>query len=240
MNNDLHEWDLSWEYFYQSDTTLKRLASFGFGLSPWQTVNYVEAPSIGKFEGDRFDPRTWRPQTATTAYMELRDDDAFWAAQRVAAFSDEMIRAIIHTGEFSDAASEKALADIMIQRREKILRTYLPAVNPIVAPRLDASGRLLFDNAAVTAGVAQAPQRYSASWFQFDNATGTTRPLAATSSTTATIEPPNGLPTTVGSFVAVDISADSSEHQTWRKPVRAYFRRDLNEWKLVGFERIPD
>ena len=72
---------------------MKRLVSFGFALSPWQTVDYVERPSIGKFEGDRFDPRKWRPQTPTAAYMELRDDDGFWAAQRVAAFSDEMIRA---------------------------------------------------------------------------------------------------------------------------------------------------
>ena len=78
MNNELHEWDLSWEHFYQSDTTMKRLLSFGFALSPWQTVNYVERPSIGKFEGDRFDPRAWRPQTSTHAYMEARDDDAFW------------------------------------------------------------------------------------------------------------------------------------------------------------------
>jgi hypothetical protein len=60
MCNDLHEWDLSWEHFYQGDTTMKRLFSFGFALSPWQTVHYVERPSIGKFEGDRFDPRTWR------------------------------------------------------------------------------------------------------------------------------------------------------------------------------------
>jgi hypothetical protein len=239
MNNDHYEWDLSWEHFYQTDTTLKRLASFGFALSPWQTVNYVEGPSIGKFEGERFDPRTWRPQTPTTAYMELRDDDAFWAAQRVGAFSDEMIRAIIHTGEFSDAAAEKALGDIVIQRRDKVLRTYLPAVNPIVSPRLDASGRLLFDNAAVAAGVARPPQTYRASWFEFDNATGTTRPLSATSSATTTIEAPSGLPRTAGSFVAVDISAESSEYATWRKPVRAYFRRDGNDWKLIGFERIP-
>ena len=38
MCNDLHEWDLSWEHFYQSDTTRRRLFSFGFALSPWQTV----------------------------------------------------------------------------------------------------------------------------------------------------------------------------------------------------------
>jgi hypothetical protein len=240
MNNDLYEWDLSWEHFYQTNTTLKRLATFGFALSPWQTVNYVEAPSIGKFEGERFDPRTWRPQTPTTAYMELRNDDAFWAAQRVGAFSDEIIRALVHTGEFTDAAAEKALADIIIQRRDKILRTYLPAVNPIVSPRLDASGRLVFDNAAVAAGVAPPPQTYRASWFGFDNATGTTRPLSATTGATTTIEAPTGLPTAAGGFIAVDISAESAEYPAWRKPVRAYFRRDLNEWTLVGFERIPD
>ena len=98
MCNDLHEWDLSWEYFYQGDTTRRRFFSFGFALSPWQTVDYVEYPSIGKFEGDRFDPRKWRPQTPTTAYLELRDDDAFWAARRVAAFTDDLIRAAVHTG----------------------------------------------------------------------------------------------------------------------------------------------
>ena len=240
MCNDLYEWDLSWEHFYQTGTSMKRLASFGFALSPWQTVNYVERPSIGKFEGERFDPRTWRPQTPTTAYMELRDDDAFWAAQRVAAFSDEMIRAIIHTGEFSDAQAEKELADIVIQRRDKILRTYLPAVNPIVAPRLDAGGRLTFENAAVNADVARSPRTYRASWFEFDNATGSRRPLSTATSATTTMNAPAGLPGTAGGFVAVDISAEDSEYQPWRKPVRAYFRRDPNEWKLVGFERIPD
>jgi hypothetical protein len=239
MNNDLHEWDLSWEHFYQADTTMKRLFSFGFALSPWQTVNYVERPSIGKFEGDRFDPRTWRPQTPTTAYMEMRDDDAFWAARRVGAFTDEIIRAIVHAGEFSDAASEKALGDIMIKRRDKILKTYLPAVNPIVSPRLE-NGRLTFENAAVAAGVANAPEIYRASWFQFDNATATTRPLSETSSATATIEAPGQLPSERDSFIGVDVSAESKEHPAWRRPIRAYFRRMAEGWKLVGLERLPD
>ena len=238
MNNDLHEWDLGWEHFYQGDTTRKRLFSFGFALSPWQTVKYVEGPAIGKFEGERFDPRTWHPQTPTTAYMELRDDDAFWAAQRVAAFSNEMIAAIVHTGEFSDAASEKALVDILIKRRDKIVKTYLPAVNPIVALRLD--NRLTFENAAVRAGGATAPEAYRASWFLFDNTTGETRALSETTSATTTIDVPGGLPTAADSFIAVDISAVSKEHASWQRPVRAYFRRDPAGWKLVGLQRIPD
>lgn len=98
-----------------------------------------EYPSIGKFEGDRFDPREWRPQTPTTASMEMRDDDAFWAARRVAAFSDDLIRAAVHTGQFSDPAAETCLADVLIKRRDTIARIYLTAVNPIVAPRLDTN-----------------------------------------------------------------------------------------------------
>ena len=157
MTNDRHQWENGWEHFVQGGTVAKRLASFGFALSPWTTVDYTKAPSIGKFEGDRFDPRKWRTHTPNAASIEMRDDDAFWAARRVAAFSDEMIRAIVHTGEFSDPAAEKAIGDIMIKRRNKILRTYLPAVNPIVTPRLE-NNRLSFENAAVAADVAKAPE----------------------------------------------------------------------------------
>jgi hypothetical protein len=240
MNNDLYEWDLGLEHFYQTNSTLKRLVSFGFALSPWQTVKYVEGPSIGKFEGDRFDPRTWRPQMLTTAYMELRDDDAFWAARRVGAFTDQMIRAIIHTGEFRDAAAEKAIADIMIKRRDKILKVYLPAVNPIVSARMDGEGFLTFDNAAVSADVAKRPDVYRAAWFEFDNATGDTRPLGETRSMTTSVEAPADLPRTMGSYVAVDLSADGTAYASWRRPIRTYFRRESDGWQLVGVERMPE
>ena len=240
MCNDLYEWDLSWEHFYQADTTRRRLFSFGFALSPWQTVHYVEYPSIGKFEGDRFDPRTWRPQTPTTAYIELRDDDAFWAARRVAAFTDDLIRAAVHTGQYSDPMAEKYLGDVLIKRRDKIKSIYLTAVNPVVAPRLDTNGRLTFENAAFAAGVASGPATYRASWFRFDNATGETQPLSETQSATTTVEVPRGLPTTSGSFVRVDISVESEGHPTWRRPIQTYFRRDGQGWALVGLERLPE
>ena len=237
MCNDHKEWDLSWEYFLEGPPSRKRLFTLGFGLSPWQTVDYVEYPEVGKFEGKVFDPKKWRPQTPTLAYMEMRDDDAFWAARRVAAFTDDLIRAAVHTGEFKDPAAEKYLADVLIQRRDKIKSVYLPAVNPIVDPALDGKG-LTFENAAVAGGVAQGPVSYRAAWMTFDNATGATKPIAETTGTTTTIAAPNGLPST--GFVAVDIAADSAAHPQWKQPVRAYFRRDGGNWKLVGLDRVPD
>jgi hypothetical protein len=99
---------------------------------------------------------------------------------------------------------------------------------------------LTVENAAVAAGVASAPAAYHAAWFRFDNATGQTTPISETQSSTTTIEAPNGLPTAAGSFVAVDISADSQPFPTWKRPIRTYFRRDGGGWKLVGLERLPD
>ena len=127
------------------------------------------------------------------------------------------------------------LGDIMIKRRDKILRTYLPAVNPIVSPHFDGK-QLTFENAAVAVDVAKAPESYHASWFEFDNGTGNTRFLADATSVTTSIAAPVGLPISAGSFIAIDISASSKDNETWRKPIRTYCRRNPDRWQLVGRE----
>ena len=107
----------------------------------------------------------------------------------MAAFSEALMRAAVHTGEYKDAAAEKYLGDVLIQRRDKIKSVYLTAVNPIVSPALDGKG-LTFENAAIAGGVAQGPVSYRAAWMTFDNATGATEPIAETTSTTTTIATP--------------------------------------------------
>jgi hypothetical protein len=241
MCNELHEWDLGYEHFYQGDTSAKRFFSLGFALSQWQTIPYKEYyPSIGKFEGDEFDPRKWRPQTPTTAYKETRDDDAFWAARRIAAFSDDLIRAAVRAGHYSDPNAEKYLGDVLIKRRDKIVSLYLTAVNPLVNPRLDAAGQLTFENAAIAAGVAKGLPTYRAAWMLFDNMTGDTKPLSSTESQTTTVKAPPGLPTTPGSYIQVDISADVAAYPTWKQPIKTHFRRTAQGWQLVGLERLPE
>ena len=117
---------------------------------------------------------------------------------------------------------------------------YLPAINPIVNPRLSESGSLTFQNAAVEARIAEHAPAYHAKWFQFDNPTGQTRPLGETRSTTPSIAAPPGLPTTAGGFVAVDLSGDTTSSPAWREPVRVYFRRAADGWSLVGVDRQVD
>ena len=240
MVNREHEWDIGWEHFYEGDATMRRLVSFGFALSPWQTVKYKEYPSIHRFEGERFDPRAWRPQTPTTPYMEMRGDDAFWAARRVMAFNDDLIRAAVHTGQYSDPAAERHLAHVLGQRRDTIGRVYLTAVNPISSPRLDPGGSLTFENPAVAGGFAKEPTAYRAVWSRFDNATGNTSPIGETRSTSTTEAGPRDLPSAPDSFLEVDLSAESAQFPSWQQPVRTFFRRTSAGWKLVGLERLPE
>jgi hypothetical protein len=238
--NGPHEWNEGWEYLYDGSGTKRRLFTFGLAVSPWQTADYEKHPSIGRFEGEAFDPETWKPRAPTAAYIEMRADDAFWAARRVMAFSDDLIRAIVKTGEYTDPAAEKYLGDVLIQRRDKIGRAYLAKINPVVDPTLDASGVLSFGNAAVQYGVTSAPRGYTAAWHTFDNATAETRPLGQTTGAQSPMTAPAGLPGAMGAYIRVDISADHPDHPTWKEPVRAYFQRQAAGWKLVGLERLPD
>lgn len=236
------EWDEGHEYLFEGDQTKKRLLSFGFHLQPWQTIPYTEYESIGRFEGDFFEPEGWKSRIPTAASLQARADDNFWAARRVMAFSDELIRAIVQAGQYSDPAAEKHLADVLIKRRDKIGRAFLPSINPLVDFRLDPSGFLTFENAATQAGFAPAPRGgYEARWYRFDNIRGTATPIGSpTVSSGLRIKAPSGLPSGTGEYVKAEVAALDPPNSSWSVPVEVYFRKIEGGWKLVGLQRLPN
>jgi len=233
--NGPHDYDEGFEYVYQGVASRKRLATLGFALSPWQTADYPDFPSIGRFESDKFDPAKWKPHSPTTGYMEMQPGDAFWAARRVAAFSSEDIRAIVRSGQYSDAAAEAYLATTLIRRRDKIAGAYLTAVNPIVNPRLGAGGQLTFENAAVSTGAGPAPSGYQSDWQQFDNTTGETRPIGRARGNGPLLDPPAALPVQAGDMVQIDVWSEAPGPGA--HPIRLHFRRAASGWTLIGLDR---
>jgi hypothetical protein len=236
------EYDDGHEYLYEGGPTAKRLFTMGFYIQPWQTVSYEKVPEIGRFTADAFEPAEWKPRVPVGALSRIRPDDELWAALRVIAFSDEHIRAVVKTGQYTDARAEKLLADILIKRRDTIGRFYTAKVNPLTRFALDGSGVLTFENPAVRARYADAPKGgYTATFARFDNAARTAQPIGgAVTSATERIQAPSDVPRGSGSFLKVSVAAVDAAHAAWAKPVDVYFRATGSGWQLVGVERVPE
>jgi hypothetical protein len=216
---------------------LKRTLSLGFNIPVWRTQDYFESPSIGRLPRDhsKWNPEQWAPHIFNAAFRHMRPDDTFWAAMKVAAITDDMIRAAVAEGKFGDRQSEEFLAKAISDRRVRILQTFLPKVNPIVDPAMDANGRLTFRNGASDAAVADRAPGYRALWYTFDNQNDKATLIATTEETQSPMVMP-AMPES--EYVKVDLSAVGGP-EAWTKPVSAYFQRNSGGWTLVGFERQP-
>jgi hypothetical protein len=228
-----------WEYLLEPRKTLAGVPSLGLYVKDWRTVPIYRAASVGAFPigHSAWDPEAWKPRYPNAAFRAARLDDKFWAARRLHAVTDDMLHAVIRAGRFNDTRSEEMLSRFLTERRDAIVRRYLRALNPVVDARLDAS-TLSFRNAAVDAGVAAAPAEYVVRWHRFDNVTDATHPLAETRHRETSAEAPATLPASVGAYIRADISA-SGGPASWAQPVHAYFVREMEGWRLVGFARVP-
>jgi hypothetical protein len=228
-----------YEYLVQPGDIGRSIPALGFRVAPWRRVAFHESPAVGRLTRDNttWDPEAWRPRVPNPAFVRALPEDKFWAARKLAAISDDLIGVAVSTGELGDPEDERFLTRALIDRRDAILRAYLPAVNPVVDPVLDASGTLTFHNAAVAAGVAKAPAGYRAEWGRFDNATGQSSTLGTTSSAADRLAAPGLLPGEAGAIVEVKVSATGAPNPSWEKPVTLHFRRTADGWKLVGLKR---
>ena len=89
--------------------------------------------------------------------------------------------------------------------------------------------------------MASMPMEYVANWLRFDNATGATDGIGTTTSagSRTSVPVPLDLPSGNGAYIRAELAA-SGGPASWSVPVHAYFVRQHANWKLVGFERVPD
>jgi hypothetical protein len=171
--------------------------------------------------------------------------DAFWAASLVSRFSDEMIRAIVDTGELSDAAAAKQLGDIIIKRRDKVVAYWMTRTNPLDRFRVTTDNddpRLHFENAAVRLRLADAPTDYEVAWAAFDNNTGSGREIVRlhTQTTSSLLIPMDafGPADAFGARYAVaTIRTQHGAFPEWQSPIRVTLRASRGSFDVVGVER---
>ena len=94
------EYEEGHQYIADPKETLKGIISLGLYIPGFHLIDYPKYHSVGNFSAERFNPVQWKPRVPNPAFRRARPDDTFWAARRVMAFSDEMIRAAVKTGQY--------------------------------------------------------------------------------------------------------------------------------------------
>jgi hypothetical protein len=101
------------------------LLTLGLKQPAWSKGEAILYPSVGRYSGDNFNPRRWKSDFPLVAFENMTEEDARWAAEIVASFTNEQIWAAVTTGELSDSRASEYLAAQIIARRDKIVAAYI-------------------------------------------------------------------------------------------------------------------
>jgi hypothetical protein len=206
-------------------TVLRNMASFGVRAPGWMKATYPDLAEVGSFEGQTFDPAAWTTSQPIPPFENRLPDDTFWAAKQVMAFTDEDIRTIVQTGGYTKAGEDWITA-ALIERRNRIGRTFFARVLPLARFRLNGNV-LEFDDLGASHGLSM-PRQYTIDWHRFDNDKDSLLDKIGTGS--ALPAGVSAIPT--GGYAAARVYADEATMN-----VTVFLRRGAKGFEIVGLDR---
>jgi hypothetical protein len=217
------------EPVYGQRHTIRNLAGLGIYTPAWMRAKYPDLPAVGRFESATFEADAWTPNYELAPFANRLPDDTFWAARQVMAFSDDDIRAIVRVARYSDRDAERWIGDSLIERRNRIGRTYFARVLPLddFAVR---GGELAFTDLAARHGFAE-PRRYRVEWRLFDNTAGKPGILIRSE---GVLVPPAATDGPSGGYVLARVTADGADPAL---DVTVSLRLEPAGLRVVGVDR---
>jgi hypothetical protein len=215
------------EYLFSWKPAIVQFFTFGLLVPSWARAKYPDLPSVGRFESEKFDPERWVSEYRNAAFSNRLPDDEFWAAKQVMAFTDDEIRAIVRTGQYSEPEAERWIVESLIARRDKIGRAFLPKVLPLDRFAVE-NGRLVFQDLGEQYNLPSS-RNYRIQWFRFDNEAETKAPLDGETNFSL---PRQIESAAAGEYFAAEIRADDP-----KKVVTVYLRKQPGQAQVVGIDR---
>jgi hypothetical protein len=113
-------WRHAWDVEYQLTGLLT------LGLFPRLPTSVpAHSPAVGSYDLLTWaSARAWRAQNPNSAFDRLTQADAEWIGRRMAAISEEQLRAIVTSAGFSSADDAAAVLRMLIARRKNVLRAW--------------------------------------------------------------------------------------------------------------------
>ena len=224
-------------YYLDVPYVLEDFVTLGAIERPWDRARFGRTgKAFSYFRVEDFDPERFRPGYPNPAFVRKSERDAAWMARTVARFSDEHLRAIVKTGLLLPDL-ESRLLEVLIGRRDVVLRRYLTRLSPLAWPEVRGNQLCLEDLALSAKIVKKEARRYAArAWI------GKSLALSAIA---ATRWDGQGriclaLPSAeAGSPLLLDVTAATRDgSSTFPARVHLYALGDLR-YRVVGLER-PD
>lgn len=220
-----HPWS-GHEYTIDGKGSLVQMVTFGFDVPRWARAEYPNYTGVGRFDSRSFDPLTWKPNYPNPAFLMMDREDAFWAAKQVAALTDEEIRALVDTGEYSDPRAAQWISDSLIKRRDKIASAWFSRVLPLDRFRV-VNGKLAFED--VSGDKSEAGHEYAVRWASWDrNGRATALPDAIGRQIPAFRSDTQ--------YLAAAIKVGGNEPQG-DDPVTVYLRQGRTGPEVIGIDR---
>ncbi len=155
-------------YLFDWRSSAMQFFTLGLYAPRWQRAHYPKIPAVGRFEYEVFDPRKWVPDYPNAAFRNENPSDRLWAARKILAFTEQDIRAIVATGQYTDPAAEDWVVRCLVERRKKVLDAYLKGMAGLDGFEI-RDGRLEFRDVGPE---PVEPDAIQVQWSLFDNRTG--------------------------------------------------------------------
>lgn len=218
---------LGHDYFLDPRPGLIQLTTLGLAVPKYARIDYPDNPAVGNFSSEDFYPDKWKPNYPNAAFENRLPGDEFWAAKQVMRFTDEEIRDMVRTGNYTDTEAPSIIAAILSRRRDIIGKTFFEKVLPVDNVRIE-NGRLAFDDLRTVCNFGSSGV-YQVGWAAFDNARNQQTPLAGATGV--------GLPGQLRSAASGTYWAATLKSSTHPKSATVFVRRDGTGWTVVGIER---
>lgn len=137
-------------YYFDAKDIGTDFVTLGTLDRPWYySKRDPKTPGYGYFRAEDFVPEDWKPGYQNPAFLRMTEHDGAWMARIIARIRPADVEAIVETGQIALPSQERAIKDVLLERRMRILRRYLTRLSPLADVTVTKAGVCALDLALV-------------------------------------------------------------------------------------------
>jgi hypothetical protein len=117
------------EYALDVGSVAKEIFSLGLFESANEKRALIISPEVGSFTAAEFHPGDWKPNFPSVMLANMDDYDAFWATRVILSFSEEELKSIVETAEYTGPTTNNYMLQTLLDRRSMVARYWLEKVD---------------------------------------------------------------------------------------------------------------